>query len=398
MAVSNSLPKPSAARTRRRFNSLVPAVRRALRATHPAWCLSAILFTYILCTSFIFSENPANFLPVDNPADIESAHSPDTNLSSAATADMLEQSAQLMRNRMQAARDAPVSTSLGSHFCVLQPTLSAGKSTWTPDDARKHIALRAFLRTFASTVTSGERRDFNFSIYYGHDSDDSVFGNETLRTAFVDEARSILSARGFTDDDVRLVFTPLYGLHGRINAIWNVLAKDAYYDGCDYFFLSNDDMVFFTPTWVSRSADSLNGIGSSHPHKRPCRHFGIVRFKDEWASWATFTFHVSTRMHLEIFGGVYYPVPYNSAHNDFWINFVYRNVNASKYRGEIRVRNRVEDVDYALAHQKDKSKIAPPRYTYDKRGDVKKYIHEGRARVQAWLDKYRSTERCQPPL
>lgn len=304
----------------------------------------------------------------------------------------------IVRARLQAARNQTASTSLGTHFCVLQPTLSAGKDKWHVEDARNHIALRAFLRTFATTVTAHERAAFKFSIYYGHDSDDPVFGTPELRAAFTEEARRILAEASFKEHDVNLIFTPLYGLHGRINAIWNVIAKDAYYDGCDYFFLSNDDMVFFTKGWVSRSRDSLNGIGSPVPHKRPCRNFGIVRFKDEWASWATFTFHVSTRLHLEIFGGVYYPVPYNSAHNDYWINFVYRQFDASKYRGEIRVRNRVDDVDYALAHEKDTMKVAPPRYQYDKRGNARRYIDEGRARVKAWLKRYGHTDRCQKPL
>ncbi|CAN8070911.1 unnamed protein product [Agarophyton chilense] len=295
-------------------------------------------------------------------------------------------------------RGTDSSYKLGNKFCVLQPTLSSGKASWSVDDARNHIALRAFLRTFATTVTEGERKSFQFAIYYGHDSDDPVLGAPKLRAAFQTEARRILKENGFEEDAVKLIFTPLYGLHGRINAIWNVLAKDAYYDGCDYFFLSNDDMVFFTKSWVSSARDSLNGIGSPIGHKRPCRYFGIVRFKDEWASWATFTFHVSTRMHMEIFGGIYYPVPYNSAHNDYWINYVYRHFEASKFRSEVRVRNRVDDVDYALAHPKDTSKIAPPRYEYDKRGDARKYIVEGRLRVQQWLDRHRKTSMCQKPL
>ncbi len=164
------------------------------------------------------------------------------------------------------------------------------------------------------------------------------------------------------------------------------------------FFMSNDDMVFFTKGWVARATDSLAGIGSIAGHKRPCRYLGIVRFKDEWASWATFTFHVSTRLHLEIFGGTYYPVPYNSAHNDYWIHYVYRGVDASKYRGEIRVRNRVDDVDYALAHEKDTKHIAPARYKYDKLGNARKYILEGRARLAQWLAKNKGTDFCLPPL
>lgn len=388
MAVGSPHPR---SRFLRSVKHYLTYLRFLLRRIHPAYLLSLALVAYILLS------NRAAPLPHEEALGAaETADAPDA----AASAALLQNDA-LVRARLAAAANAShvgESGHLGNHFCVLQPTLSAGKDKWAEADARSHIALRAFMRTFADTVTKSEQTNFKFSIYYGHDSDDPVFGEPDLRAAFENEARTILARKGFDEDVVKLVFTPLYGLHGRINAIWNVLAKDAYFDGCDYFFLSNDDMVFFTEGWVSRSRDSLNGIGSPVGHKRPCRYFGIVRFKDEWASWATFTFHVSTRMHMEIFGGVYYPVPYNSAHNDYWINYVYHHFEASKYRGEIRVRNRVDDVDYALAHQKDTTKIAPPRYEYDKRGNARRYINEGRARVGAWLEKYRGTSRCLPPL
>lgn len=377
----------------KRLQRLLSRTRMAFRSIHPAWFICAILASYIIISTY----RHVNLFPIDHfdrPADA------DEQISALEAARLFDDSNARIRMRTKSALTHTNDTAfkLGNHFCVLQPTLSSGKSKWTEQDARNHIALRAFLRTFATTVSKREQQSFKFSIYYGHDSDDPVFGDPKLRAAFIDEARAILKRNNFEDHVVNLVFTPLYGLHSRINAIWNMLAKDAYYDGCDYFFLSNDDMVFFTPAWVTAAYHSLSGIGAPPGHKRPCRYFGIVRFKDEWANWATFTFHVSTRMHLEIFDTVYYPVPYNSAHNDYWINFVYRQFDASKYRGEVKVRNRVEDVEYALAHPKDKSKIAPPRYLYDKRGNARKHILEGRARVQAWLDRYKHTPRCPPPL
>lgn len=379
----------------RRLSRFLSRCRLIFRSIHPAWLICFFLITYILFTSREKSYLET-FEHLVRPADV------DEERTAKEEAQMFAESDSRLQRRMNLAVDQSTTNSttysLGNHFCILQPTLSSGKSTWTDSDARNHIALRAFMRTFATTVTQEEKKSFQFSIYYGHDSDDPVFGEPKLQAAFSEEARSILRKQNFKDETVKFVFTPLYGLHGRINAIWNMLAKDAYYDGCDYFFLSNDDMVFFTPGWVSIAHHSLNGIGAPPGHKRPCRYFGIVRFKDEWANWATFTFHVSTRMHMEIFDGVYYPVPYNSAHNDYWINFVYSHFDASKFRGEVKVRNRVEDVEYALAHPKDKSKIAPPRYLYDKRGNARKYILQGRARTQAWLDKYKHTSRCPPPL
>lgn len=353
---------------------------RLIRRIHPAWVLFTLLSLYILlkpgCPPPILDHEVAD----ESSVDTANSHS------------------QVLARR-GAATAHNATTELGNKFCILQPILSVDKGrAWTVDEAKEHIGLRAFMRTFADTVEAGERSRFKFAIYYGYDSTDPVLGDAQLRATFDTEARTRLRGAGFQSDGVDLVYSPMYGLHGRINAIWNFLAKDAYYDGCDYFFLSNDDMVFFTKGWVARATDSLSGIGSPVGRKRPCRHLGIVRFKDEWASWATFTFHVSTRLHMEIFGGVYYPVPYNAAHNDYWIHFVYGGFGASKYRGEVKVRNRVDDVDYALAHQKDTKHIAPARYEYDKRGNVKKYILEGRARLRAWIIKNRGTEFCKPPL
>lgn len=287
---------------------------------------------------------------------------------------------------------------LGNRFCVLQPTLSAGRASWSPDDVADHIGLRAFMTTFLASLTPGELRDYRFSVYYGHDSDDPVFGSARLRAAHAAEVDRLIANASMPAGAVRLVYTPLYALHGRITAIWNVLAKDAYYDGCDYFFLSNDDMVIYTRGWVQRAVDSLNGIGSRGSAKRPCRYFGLVRFRDEWKSWATFTFHVSTRLHMEIFGGVYYPVPYLSAHNDDWIHRVYWAFSASKLRSEVRVRNRVSDVAAAMA-RKGKQINAAPRYDYDVKVGIMKNAHAGQAVVKQWLKKHRGDERyCAPPF
>ncbi len=288
----------------------------------------------------------------------------------------------------------------GNKFCIIQPTLSAGKETWSSEDIKDHIALRAFLRTFASTVTSEEKEKMKFAIYYGHDSDDAVFGDAHLRQEFEKAAWKTLHGAGFRDN-LKLVFGPLYGLHGRVNAIWNMMVKDAYHDGCDYFFMSNDDMVFFTPGWVTAAVESLNGIGPSTSDEstpklqRPCRKFGTVRFRDQWAPWATYTFHVSTRLHVEIFDGTYYPVPYISSHNDFWIYKVYEHFNATEYRGDVKVRNRIINVDAALASPFEKHPVARPRYEYDPMGPMHVYIREGREQVQRWLNKNKNTDRCE---
>ena len=146
-----------------------------------------------------------------------------------------------------------------------------------------------------------------------------------------------------------------------------MMAKDAYAEGCDYQLMSNDDMLIFTKGWAGHVVRAMNHM--------PCPNFGIVRFVDEWADWAKFTFHVSSRLHMEIFNGVYYPVPYKTTHNDYWIHYTYSGFNSSILLN-VHVRNRVKD---SLEPGE-----APPRYKYDSKDGIKEWVIAGRDHVVHW--------------
>jgi len=259
---------------------------------------------------------------------------------------------------------------IGNRFCILQPVLSKRDQVWNKTTVLEHTGLRLFLDSFLRSVDMRDRENLRFRLYYGHDADDLVFGNDELLRLYVCAAQTRANLAKVA---LEMRFVPLFDLHGRITAIWNELAAVAYRDGCDFFFMSNDDMIIHTHGWASKSVDHL-----THQRGSPrCKHFGIVRFKDDWAKWATFTFHVSTRMHMSVFKGVYYAIPFKTTHNDYWIYKIYNRWHADHYDGNIKVRNRAV-TDHSKA-------VAEPRYEYDSKEGIVDWIEDGSTRIEGWI-------------
>eukprot|EP00188_Purpureofilum_apyrenoidigerum_P006417 Plantae.Rhodophyta-Purpureofilum_apyrenoidigerum.ctg9987.p1 GENE.Plantae.Rhodophyta-Purpureofilum_apyrenoidigerum.ctg9987~~Plantae.Rhodophyta-Purpureofilum_apyrenoidigerum.ctg9987.p1 ORF type:complete len:419 (-),score=40.31 Plantae.Rhodophyta-Purpureofilum_apyrenoidigerum.ctg9987:270-1526(-) len=266
---------------------------------------------------------------------------------------------------------------LGKHMCVIQPVKSP-EQPWTPNSTKDHVALKAFLASFVESVDPQRDQDVVFSIFYGYDAQDPVFGQPDLLASFHAHAKAMTSGI-----PVDFHFRPLFGLDGRLTGIWNDLARSAYHKGCDYFFMSNDDMALYTKGWASTVIDSFE----TSKHRR-CKYLGIVRFRDRWANWALFTFHVSSRLHMEIFDETYYRVPYYNSHNDLWIHYVYKHV-GSNLNKSLQVRNRVNDF-------RSLNSTEEARYEYDKKGntDFNFWKDKGRKILQDWMDN--AGDRCVP--
>uniref|UniRef100_A0A7S1ESV9 Uncharacterized protein n=1 Tax=Timspurckia oligopyrenoides TaxID=708627 RepID=A0A7S1ESV9_9RHOD len=255
-------------------------------------------------------------------------------------------------------------------FCILQPVLSPSHIQWNSSTITQHSALHLFLTSFIQSYNNSTDSHLNFHMYYGHDADDSLFSNQSLVNLFITHAQTLTNTNPMP---IHFHFIPLYQLHSRITAIWNELAFQAYNDGCSYFFLSNDDMLIYTKGWTSQSVNELNRNRGTVL----CQQFGIVRFKDEWADWAKFTFHVSTRFHMDIFDKVYYPIPFKTTHNDYWIYQVYRNWRGDYYESKIKMRNRVVE--------NGSKEVAEPRYEYDKKEGIHAWVNYGSERVEKWM-------------
>jgi len=266
---------------------------------------------------------------------------------------------------------------LGKHMCIIQPVKSPERS-WSTDNVKDHVALKAFLASFVESVDPVRDRGITFTLFYGYDVHDPVFSQSSLHAAFHKFAREMTS-----EIPVEFRFRPLFGLDGRLTGIWNDLARSAYNHGCDYFFMSNDDMALYTKGWASEVIHSFE----TSKYRR-CKYLGIVRFQDKWAKWALFTFHVSSRLHMEIFDETYYRVPYYNSHNDLWIHYVYRHV-GSNLNKAIQVRNRVNDF-------RSPSSTEEARYQYDKKEkkDFNLWKDKGREILQEWIDN--AGERCVP--
>lgn len=182
-----------------------------------------------------------------------------------------------------------------------------------PDDPHAQPVAVTALPSIRATLPKGHL----VRIYVGYDSDDLRWADNGWRAD---------ALAPFADLSIRRV--PIYAMGQRITAIWNWMARRCYDDGADYFVAANDDLLFQTP-WGDESVRMMSERGLS-----------LLAWHDD--SFPGFpTFHMSAREHLDVFGGVYYPLPFHGAHQDPWIYDVYRQYGRAELCDQIRVRNHV---------------------------------------------------------
>jgi hypothetical protein len=93
--------------------------------------------------------------------------------------------------------------------------------------------------------------------------------------------------------------------------MWNVLFKNAYDDGCDYFYQCGDDIVFHTKGWINDCINILkihNDIGLAGPINN--NHLILTQA-------------FVSRKHMEIFGW-FFPEEIINWGCDDWYNHVYK--------------------------------------------------------------------------
>ena len=106
------------------------------------------------------------------------------------------------------------------------------------------------------------------------------------------------------------------GTEGAPCWLWNALASQAYADGSDYFYQTNDDIELDTECWTERFVDELLQGSSVAPN------FGIVGPRDG-NNEAVMTQSFVHRTHLEVFGGHFYPPVFRNWYSDNWAGRVY---------------------------------------------------------------------------
>ncbi|KAF0852826.1 conserved uncharacterized mitochondrial protein [Andalucia godoyi] len=191
------------------------------------------------------------------------------------------------------------------------------------------LMVKYFGASFCRTLSDESLHYFEYRFYVGYDFGDPVLDS----VSFQDYYEKWLVQTCPSEAKVSFAWIPLYGLQGRINAIWNILSKQAYADGAHFYTPMNDDVEIFTKNWAYRHAINL----IEHP-KLP--GFGISVFHDQWMPNFP-TFHVVSRIHMNIFSGSHYPISFRGANNDPWIFTLYSVLSSAVNNSNLVLRNRV---------------------------------------------------------
>jgi hypothetical protein len=147
-----------------------------------------------------------------------------------------------------------------------------------------------------SATTSLEEQT-HLSIFIGIDAHDILYDNVDAKERIKAEVCKVMPT-------VSVHFSVLKSrFRGKLCFIWNELAKQACREGCDFFVLVGDDILFETKGWKTEIEGHFELI--SRENQLPYG-FGCVSFRDN--AFRVFpTFPVMHRLHMEIFQDELFP-------------------------------------------------------------------------------------------
>lgn len=177
----------------------------------------------------------------------------------------------------------------------LIPCTSTGREWKTMRDTYLfHYTIKTFFATFT--------RGHEYVFYIGYDKDDPIFSKK--------EEQEYLLIFQQIYPKVAFQFIEMDYPKGYLTKMWNHLFRQAYTEGCDYFFQCGDDIFFKTRGWINDCIETLqkhNEVGLTGPDN----HNGRI-----------FTQSFVSRKHMDIFGE-YFPESIVNWGCDDWYNFVY---------------------------------------------------------------------------
>lgn len=183
-------------------------------------------------------------------------------------------------------------------IALLIPCTSRNRDAW--QDIRDTYLYKLSLMTFFLT----QDREHQYTVYIGYDADDRIFATSQSHNVIIQYSKSFpnVSFRFIRYENIR---------RGHLTKMWNILYKQAFDDGCDYFYQCGDDISFKTTGWVNDSIKTLklhNDIGITGPVNNNTAIMTQVFF---------------SRKHMEIFGWLFPEEIINWCCDD-WYNIVYK--------------------------------------------------------------------------
>jgi hypothetical protein len=180
---------------------------------------------------------------------------------------------------------------------LLIPTTSKGREWPT---MKESYLYNFTVATFLKTHTKA----YDYVFYIGYDHDDPLYTKEKERNELLNLVKNNyknITFKFIEFKDIR---------KGHVTKMWNILFKEAYDDGSNYFYQCGDDIIFHSNNWVKDSIHLLrrNGdIGIAGPLNNNARILTQV---------------MVSRKHMNIFG-YFFPEEIINWCCDDWYNIVY---------------------------------------------------------------------------
>jgi hypothetical protein len=176
---------------------------------------------------------------------------------------------------------------------ILIPSTTRGRNWF--------FAASSYLYETLQSIKATADPEFEYVVYVGYDTHDVFYQKPRNQNAFLDVGLPI-------------IFVPFADIQlGHLTKRWNVLAQQAYDEGCDYLYQCGDDIRFDTSGWVGESVRTLQRQDN----------IGVTGPANTNGNTSILTQTFVHRTHLDIFG-FYFPEEIINWHCDNWINGVYR--------------------------------------------------------------------------
>jgi len=186
---------------------------------------------------------------------------------------------------------------------MLVPMTSRGRDWKSLEDSY-------FLNHSFPTVIKSNRRDSMLNMidihwYLAVDEGDLIYSKENLLKSVVNEK----------PDHLHIFSWPME-VSGNICELWNRLFKEAFKDGCSYFYQMGDDIYFYPScsfNWIMSSIECLQ-MHSNIGVTGPVSHRTVLKLTQCFVH----------RNHGLIFGMNFFPSGYRNYGVDEWSNYVYQ--------------------------------------------------------------------------
>ena len=146
---------------------------------------------------------------------------------------------------------------------ILIPTTTNNRN-W--NTMKETYLYKFFMKSFLNTYC----KQHSYTIYLGIDSNDKIYKK---KGELEEIKRFLLIMKNVT---IKIISVDEIE-RGHVTKMWNKLYKQAYEDGCDYFYQCGDDIEFLTKGWVTTSINGLlkyNNKGLTGPLDKPRMEVG----------------------------------------------------------------------------------------------------------------------------